>query len=113
MAAKLKIQDQNGKLVFDSSVHKVMSHLLTKRWAYTLTPTGTSNTLRITDPRITAKGTFAYMEFVSMPSGLLIYRSTDLIVTKYYEGYLDIILPSESTYNTNAVITYDVKVFNR
>ena len=113
MAAKLRINDPNGKLVFDSSVHKAMSHLLTQQWTYTITSGGGTHSLRITDPRITAKGTFAYMEFVSVSSGNLIYRSNDVIVTKYYDGYLDIVLPSESSIGSSINITFNVKVYNR
>ncbi|MEG1707074.1 MAG: hypothetical protein RR285_00010 [Acinetobacter sp.] len=115
MAAKLRINDPTGKLVFDSSIHKVMSHLFSYTWSYVVTPAGNAATLRLDDARIKPLETFAFIEYVSVSANKQVYRSTNLIDIKYFDGYLTIKLPNESTHYTVAsvTVTYKVKVFNR
>lgn len=115
MAAKLRINDPTGKLVFDSSIHKVMSHLFSHTWTYEVTPAGIEATLRLDDARIKPLETFAFIEYVSVSKNETVYRSTSLIDIKYFDGYLTIKLPRESTHFTVAslTVTYKVKVFNR
>lgn len=115
MAAKLRINDPNGVLVFDSSIHKVMSHLFTSIWTYVVTPSGITPTKRFYDSRIKPLGTFAYIEYYNVSANQSVYTTNSIITIKYYDGYLDITLPQQSTHFSvsSLTVSYKVRVFNR
>lgn len=113
MTAKLIIRDTEGNIVFDSSTQLAMSLIHKQRWSYVITPVGRSASIRVTHPRINANTTFAYLIYVSASANLMNYSSDSIVSIKYYDGYLDIVLPNESTYSANLTMTYDIKVYNR
>lgn len=117
MAAKLKVVDPNGKLVFDSSRDRVMSYIYSDLKAIALSGTGYEATHRMTHPAITATGTFIAIEFYSWAPNSNIqsiygrggYKGFRV---KYYNGYADITFPWMSVYQgETATLTYKLKAF--
>lgn len=117
MAAKLKVTDPNGKLVFDSSRDRVMSFIKSELKAIALTGTGYEATHRISHPDIKPNNTFVAIEFYSWQAAsnvISIYGSGGYrgFRVTYSDGYADVTFPWMSVYQgQTATLTYTVKAF--